>query len=108
YPWKEDEEKVIDKSLPVCEECGSNFNITKSEKKFYEIKDLPDPIKCFKCRHRERLSQKNPRNLWHRQCDCTKPNHDHAGRCSNEFDSTFSPERKELVFCLDCYNKEIY
>ncbi|MBU0731661.1 zinc-ribbon domain-containing protein, partial [Patescibacteria group bacterium] len=108
YPWKDEEENHVDKNLPICESCGHNFNIIDREKKFYAEKDLNNPTKCFKCRHRERLAKKNPRHLWHRQCECTKPDHDHTGRCPNEFETTYSPKRKELVYCENCYNKEIY
>jgi len=85
-----------------------SFNIIKRERKFYEVKDISDPTKCFKCRHRERLAKKNPRHLWTRQCECTKPKHDHTGQCSNEFATSYDPKGKELVYCDNCYKKEIY
>lgn len=32
----------------------------------------------------------------------------HNGRpCPNEFETTYSPERKEIVYCEDCYLREV-
>ncbi|MBI5622130.1 DNA-directed RNA polymerase, partial [Candidatus Falkowbacteria bacterium] len=28
--------------------------------------------------------------------------------CTNEFETTYAPERPERVYCEECYQKEIY
>jgi hypothetical protein len=45
--------------------------------------------------------------LWHRQCMCSKNHPHHGGRCSNEFETSYSPDRKEIVYCEQCYNSEV-
>lgn len=98
----------LEKEVFTCEKCGKNYKFIEQEINYYKKQNLPLPRNCFYCRHLERRSLRNPRSLWHRSCDCTKPNHNHQGKCKNEFETTYSPERKELVYCEQCYNKEIY
>ena len=96
-------EKVNDKILTeilVCEKCAKNFRIIKAELDFYKRMHLPLPHKDFECRHKERMSKRNPRKLWHRICM--------NKNCQNEFETAYSPDRPETVYCEDCYNKEIY
>ena len=96
---EEVDEKILNEVL-VCEECNKNFRITKSELSFYKRMHLPLPHKDFECRHRERMSKRNGRELWHRKC--MKEN------CQNEFETSYSPDRPEIVYCEQCYNQEIY
>jgi len=28
--------------------------------------------------------------------------------CTNEFETPYAPDRPEIVYCEECYNKEIY
>jgi len=46
--------------------------------------------------------------LWHRACMCDKKNHEHAGKCSNEFETSYALGRPEIIYCESCYNKEVY
>ena len=39
---------------------------------------------------------------------CDKTNHDHNGKCQIEFETSYAPERLEIVYCESCYNQEIY
>lgn len=100
YKWHEEEKQdVIDNAL-VCGDCGKNFKIIDQEKEFYERLDIPEPTKCYPCRHKARMKKRNPIDLWHRTC--MKPG------CDKEFETNYSPDRKELVYCEECYKKEIY
>ncbi|MFH0818974.1 MAG: zinc-ribbon domain containing protein [Patescibacteria group bacterium] len=108
WPWKDKIKKEINSALPVCTACGENFKIIPKEQKFYDDKKLPAPIKCATCRYKDRLSLKNPRKLFYRQCMCELSGHDHEGRCRNEFETTYAPDRPETVYCERCYQKEIY
>ncbi len=82
------------------------FRIIPQELKFYKKMNLPLPHLCPNCRHRERIKQRNPLKLWKRQC--MNPSVDETGkRCNNKFQTTYSPERKEIVYCGECYNKEV-
>jgi hypothetical protein len=87
--------------------CTTAFKITKEELNFYRGMGLPLPEKCFHCRRQDRMALRNPRKLWHRQCMCDKPNHGHEGKCKNEFETSYAPDRPEIVYCEQCYNSEV-
>lgn len=89
-------------------QCTAQFRVTKLEFDFYKQLGIPLPRSCPNCRHYERAQYRNPVQLWHRQCMCTQTDHAHAGRCASEFDTSYSPERKEIVYCEECYKKKIY
>lgn len=100
-------------------QCSTAFKITSAELQFYRRFDLPLPELCPNCRHYERLVQRNPMKLWHRQCQCAGEKsengvyqntvtHQHGvGKCSNEFETSYSPDRKEVVYCEQCYQAEV-
>src|SRR3989344_232826 len=100
------------KEILVCKECKKNFRITKSEFDFYKRMNLPLPHKDFECRHQDRMSKRNPRKLWHRACMCELKNHLHgsprletggASKCPNEFETSYSLDRPEIVYFETCY-----
>ncbi len=82
------------------EQCTEAFKIIGAELQFYQRMNLPLPRLCPNCRHYQRLKQRNPLNLWHRKCM-------KAG-CSNEFETSYSPDRPEIVYCEKCYQGEVY
>ena len=84
----------------LCRQCSKAFKLIPAEEKFYETMGLPQPNQCFNCRHLNRLNHKNAVQLWTRQC--MKPD------CINRFETTYSPERKEIVYCESCYQKEMF
>jgi len=88
------------KEILVCEDCKKNFRITKSEFDFYKRMNIPLPHKDFECRHKERMSKRNPRKLWHRKCM--------KSGCSNEFETSYSPDHPEIIYCEKCYQQEVY
>jgi hypothetical protein len=96
---KDIKDDIIKETL-VCQKCSKNYKIISQELIYYRRQNLPVPKLCFSCRHLARRALRNPRSLWHRQCQ-------HPD-CHNTFETTYSPDRKELVYCEDCYNKEIY
>ncbi|MFH0819277.1 MAG: hypothetical protein V1898_04745 [Patescibacteria group bacterium] len=110
WTWK-DNDKIDDvKSIKDlnCEQCGKGYKLISQEINFYEKYNISKPKKCFDCRHQARFKLENPHYLWKRQCMCTQINHNHHGRCSKEFETTYSSERKELIYCETCYQQEIY
>ncbi len=80
-------------------QCTSAFKLIPQELGFYKKIGLPIPRLCPNCRHYERLKLKNPYKLWHRKC--MKPG------CSNEFETSYAPDRPEMVYCEQCYNAEV-
>ncbi|MAF20478.1 MAG: hypothetical protein CMI55_02225 [Parcubacteria group bacterium] len=75
------------------------FRLIPREFKFYKKQGIPIPRLCPKCRHQERIKQRNPMKLWGRQCM--------KKGCPNKFQTSYSPDRKEIVYCEQCYNKEV-
>ncbi|MFA5827336.1 MAG: hypothetical protein WC839_02450 [Candidatus Paceibacterota bacterium] len=82
------------------EQCTEAFKIIPDEYQFYKRMNLPIPHLCPNCRHYNRLKQRNPLKLWHRKC--MKEN------CTNEFETSYAPERLEIVYCEKCYQQEVY
>jgi len=88
--------------------CQKAYKIVPEELAFYRRNNITLPRLCLNCRHQERLKQINPINLWHRQCMCELKNHNHQARCPIEFETSYSPQRKEIIYCEKCYQKEVY
>lgn len=88
-------------------QCTNAFRITSEEYLFYKTNNIPIPTQCPNCRYYERVKFRNPLKLWHRQCTCDLLNHDHIGKCSNEFETSYAPDRPEKVYCEKCYQKEV-
>lgn len=103
----ETKDSIVSEVL-LCTNCKKNYKIIKPEMEFYRKQNLPIPTQCPTCRYHARLALRNPRNLWHRQC-CCEMNHEHhsSSRCTNEFETSYAPEKPEKVFCEECYQKEI-
>ena len=81
------------------DQCTSAFKITSEELLFYKRMKLPIPRLCPNCRHYERLAQRSPMKLWHRKCM--------KEGCMNEFETSYSPDRPETIYCESCYQKEV-
>ncbi len=91
------------------EQCTEAFKIIQSELQFYKRMNLPLPHLCPNCRHYTRLKQRNPLKLWHRTCMCDKENHqNHKGNCEVEFETSYAPDRPEIIYCEKCYQQEVY
>lgn len=91
-----------------CVDCSKNYNITKNELLFYRKENLPLPRKCPNCRYKRRFDLRPKRELWHRACMCDKKHNNHDGACVVEFETCYSPDRKEKVYCEKCYQSEVY
>ena len=99
--------------------CATAFLITPQELKFYRQLNLPLPRLCFNCRHWKRVAWRNLLKLYKRQCMCLSTGsrqatyqntatHEHGENpCPNEFETTYVPDRPEIVYCEACYNKEV-
>ena len=100
-------ESILNEILS-CIECNRNYKIVQNELIFYKKMEIPIPRRCFYCRHANRVKRRNPFKLWHRSCMCDKESHGHSGKCHEEFESTYSPDRSEIIYCEKCYQKEVY
>jgi hypothetical protein len=89
-------------------QCSKAYRIMPNELIFYKSKKIPLPRFCPNCRYHKRLELKNPWRLWNRTCMCDKSNHFHTGVCSEKFETSYSPDGGEIVYCKKCYQQEIY
>ncbi len=95
--------------------CAGAFRIIPQELQFYKRFNLALPRLCVNCRHRERLKKRNSLRIWQRQCDCDyqkyqniiQHGHHPEGRCPNQFETTYSTDRPEIVYCEQCYQAEV-
>lgn len=103
------------------DQCTQAFKIIPQELEFYRKNNLALPRLCPNCRHYARLRQRNPLKLWKRKCQCAgtasdngvytnttvHPPHSTNQHCPNEFQTSYAPERPEIVYCEACYQAEI-
>lgn len=87
--------------------CTFAYKLILEELAFYKRFNLPLPQYCPNCRFYNRMRKTNPPRLWHRQCMCQLENHNHEGICPNEFETSFAPDRPEIVYCESCYQQEV-
>jgi len=85
-----------------CEISKRPFKIIPSELKFYRDQNLPIPHLHPEERFNKRMSLRNPRKLWTRNCM----------KCNAEIQTTYSPEeeiacnsklQRRIVYCENCY-----
>ncbi len=100
-------------------QCAQAYRIIPDELAFYKRMNLALPRLCPNCRHYERLNQRNPMKLWRRKCQCAgvksengvyqnSAAHQHAAEhCPNEFETSYAPDKQEIVYCENCYNSEV-
>ena len=98
----------IIEDIVECENCKKVFKILENELISLRRFNIALPRKCFECRHRERFLTVNFPRLYSRQCMCDKKNHFHQDKCLNEFETSYAPDRPEIVYCEKCYQQEVY
>lgn len=114
-----DVQDSIIKEIIECTGCEKPFRIVTAELSLLRRFGLPAPRKCPNCRYKERFSRLNPPQLYRRSCQClgsrsengaysntSMHSHD-SDRCPNEFETAYSPEREEIVYCEQCYQAEV-
>lgn len=80
--------------------CVGVFKITEDELNFYKKFNISLPTLCPNCRYYERLRFIHIPKLYTR--NCMKKN------CANIFKTTYAPNRPEIIYCEECYKKEVY
>ncbi|MCX6807429.1 MAG: hypothetical protein NTZ80_01290 [Patescibacteria group bacterium] len=81
-----------------CEATKKPFRIIKQELDFYRQNHLPLARRHPDQRHLDRLGLQNPSKLWRRNCM----------KCGNEMNTSYAPERPEVVYCEKCYMESVY
>ncbi len=112
-----DVDKKVTDEVIACEHagtcrdnCSGAFRITPQELQLYEKLHICLPVLCPNCRHMERVRRTNPFFLWHRVCQCSggsAPHFHGTNRCPNEFETSYAPDRSEIVYCEQCYQAEV-
>ena len=69
------------------------------ERGLYKKMNVPVPHKCANCRYYERFHRRDGIKLYHRKCM--------DEGCENEFETVYSPDRPEKIYCKTCYQKEV-
>lgn len=128
---KDVDEKILNEIIE-CEKCLKPFKIIRQEFDFYKKESIALPRLCSDCRYLERFNKRNLPRLHRRKCQCAGQTSDVGCRtsdfrnqisdiryqntaehfhksdhCPNEFETTYSPERPEIVYCEKCYQAEI-
>ncbi|NVN96858.1 hypothetical protein HXX01_01275 [Candidatus Nomurabacteria bacterium] len=110
----------IVKEIISCEKCNRAYKIIPEELQFLRQNNLPIPHSCVDCRHKERISQRNKSKLYRRKCNCngecsSNNNYDNTiehfhgkDQCKVEFETSYAPDRPEIVYCEKCYQQEVY
>ena len=83
-----------------CIKSGKAFKITPFELQFYRRMNIPIPRLHPDERYKNRMKLRNPMTLYSRTCM-------NQG-CHNQFETTYAPNRSEIIYCRDCYQKEVY
>jgi hypothetical protein len=111
---------AITKEIIQCATCGRAYRIIEPELIFLKRMGIPLPRTCVDCRLQKRFSQLNQPRLYKRKCQCAGgafdrggeyknvAGHFHAGgACPNEFETSYAPDRPEIVYCEQCYQAEV-
>lgn len=98
YRWRDSLPAQSVQNGLSCLDCGRLYKIIAQEAKLYEHWQFPVPEKCPECRHKIRFAKRNPRLLWQRSCH----------KCCSPIQTTYAPDRHEIVYCENCYLQERY
>ncbi len=77
----------------VCKHCGGGFEVSEADREFYKKLDLSDPEFCPACRQQRRMSFRNERSLYKRDCDL----------CKKSMIGGYSADKNFTVFCKECW-----
>ena len=107
------------KEILQCGECKKAFRIIEAELEFYRRLKIPLPDRCSNCRYSRRRLLTNLPKFFEGNCACagiadksgvyknTVSHHHGNGVCPNKFETSYAPDRKEIVYCESCYNIEV-
>ena len=76
-----------------CRKSGKEFIVTDQDQQFYKRIDVPLPTLCPEERMKRRVSFRNDKNFYKRDCDL----------CKKSFVTIYSPDKKYPVYCNDCF-----
>lgn len=80
-----------------CARCGKNYRIIRMELDLYRRMNIPIPRKCPFCRDRARIALLNSIKIYNRTC----------AKCGTAIQTSYAPDRPEIVYCEVCYQTEV-
>ncbi len=110
----------ITEEIIQCNECKRAYRIIDTELQFLKQMNIPVPRSCIDCRHIARISQRSKSKIYPRVCMCNGKKdlsniyqntieHFHGKeKCKVEFETSYAPDRPEIVYCEKCYQAEVY
>ena len=115
---KDVKDDVLEKVLK-CEVSAKPYKIIPMELAFYRRMGLPIPRRAPLQRHKDRVAKLLPRKLFDRMCECGGAKSDKGGYmntvkhfhgdgpCPNTVQTSYAPDRPEIVYCEQCYQSEV-
>ncbi len=117
YAWRDEEEQQIKatisgdklpqtikevddgilKEIIACTTCTRKYTINPLELELLRKMNQPLPDRCLKCREQGLFARLQSPRLYARQCD----------KCQKDIETSYSPERPEIVYCESCYQQEV-
>lgn len=80
-----------------CTTCSRKYRINPLELELLRKMGLPLPQQCLKCREDALFVRLQPPKLYARHC----------AKCNKDIQTSYSPDRPEIVYCEQCYQQEI-
>jgi hypothetical protein len=111
--WEADKKKAQEHG------CTKAFRINPNELAIYRKWGIPLPRKCPNTRLFELWRMRNLIDLYKRKCDCAgtasengnyknSVSHSHGqSHCEVSFETSYSPDHPETVYCEQCYQAEV-
>jgi hypothetical protein len=109
----------ITKEIIACAGCERAYRIIPTEFTFYKTYSIPIPRKCHNCRFKDRVAFRNLPKWYPGKCKCgglasangmyqNTAEHPHGAEpCPNTFETTYAPDRPEIIYCEKCYQQEV-
>ncbi len=76
-----------------CKNCSVGFEVSKEDAAFYAKLEVPAPEFCPACRQQRRMSYRNEKSLYRRECEL----------CKKSFIGGYSPDKNLPVYCKECW-----
>ena len=92
-----DVKEDILKAILKCDSCGKNYKLIRMELEFYRKMNIPIPRQCSFCRYDARIHSLNPIAIYKRTCS----------KCGKDIETSYAPDRLEIVYCEQCYQAEV-
>lgn len=110
----------IVKEIISCLHCKKGYRIVLGELQFFRRFNIPLPRQCFNCRHAARVNVRNKPVFYPGSCQCNgngsmnglyknismHPKHG-SEKCGAKFETSYAPDRPEIVYCEPCYQQEM-